>query len=80
MGLYEYMMLTQEQQWDELWDNGKHITNYKSIDCSFSLYALHRFYVEVELCVSSGKILGKGIFKTGKTLDKYAGSIDINAI
>ncbi|WP_281542399.1 hypothetical protein [Maribacter aestuarii] len=80
MGLYEYMMLSREQQWDELWDKGEFITHYKSIDCKFSLYALHAFFVEVELCVTTDRILGKGEFVSGHSLDKYAGSIDINSI
>lgn len=78
MGLYEYMTLSNEQQWDELWDKGKFITEYISIDCKFALYALHKFYVEIELCVSTDKILGKNLFKEGHAVEKYVGSIDIN--
>jgi hypothetical protein len=74
------MILSEELQWGELWENGQFITQYKSIDCSFSLYSLHRFYVEVELCATTNKILGKNIFKEGHALEKYVGSIDITKL
>ena len=80
MGFYEYLLLSTDQQWNELWNNGKHITNYKSIDCSFSLYALHKFYVEIELCVSTNKIIAKSEFVCGHALDKYAGNINIKEV
>lgn len=77
MTLYEYLALSEEEQWDELWDNGKHIHYYKSIDCKFALYALHKFFVEVELCVSTDKILRKHPFKYGNRMDKYVGELNI---
>ena len=80
MGLYEYMMLSEEEQWNDLWQNGKFISHYKSIDCKFSLYALYDFFVEVELDPLTDKILGKEHFKEGHSLDKYVGSIDINKL
>ncbi len=70
-------MLDETEQWNDLWQNGKFITHYKAIDCKFSLYALHKFYVEVELDPVTDNIIGKAHFKSGHSLDKYAGSIDI---
>jgi len=80
MGLYEYMMLSEEEQWDDLWQNGTFLTHHIESDKKFSLYALYAFFVEVELDPRTNKIIGKGYFKTGETLDRYAGSIDINRL
>ena len=78
MGLYEYMMLTDEEQWNNLWKNGTFLTHHIEPKQKFSLYALYDFFVEVELDFRTDKIIGKGHFKSGETLDKYAGNIDIN--
>lgn len=80
MGLYEYKMLSDEKQWNELWDNGKFLTHHVNEQRKLSLYALHAFFVEVELNASTNKILGKGEFVSGHSLDKYAGSIDISTL
>ena len=71
MGLYEYKMLSEDEQWNELWENGKHLDNRKYLNAKFSLYALHMFFVEVELSLSD-KIIGKKEFKTGRIIDKYS--------
>ncbi|MEP2240415.1 MAG: hypothetical protein ABJI22_18760 [Maribacter sp.] len=77
MGLYEYMMLSENEQWNELWKNGQFITHYIDTTQKLSLYALHAFFVEVILDQKTNKILGKGHFVSGHSMDKYAGSIDI---
>ena len=71
MGLYEFLMLSNEEQWDVLWDKGVYLTSFKSIDCSYQLYAIDKFYVEVEMCITQDAILGMGVFAEGKKLDKY---------
>lgn len=80
MELYEYMMLDDTEQWNNLWQNATFLTHYKAIDCKFSLYALYDFYVEVRLDPVTDKAIDKKQFKAGDTLDKYAGSIDINKV
>ncbi|PKA97368.1 hypothetical protein B0O79_1023 [Flavobacteriaceae bacterium MAR_2009_75] len=77
MGLYEYLMLSEESQWNELWDNGKFLENFKSIDCSFSLYGLYDFFVEIELDPMHNTILCKHVFKQGEKLDKYLDNIEL---
>ncbi len=77
MTLENFLSLTTEKQWDELWDNGTHLNNYSSIDCKFTLYALHKFFVEIELCVETEKILGLHPFGHGQRMEKYAGEIII---
>lgn len=77
MEIYEYLYLSDEDQWDELFDNGKHLTDYKSIDCSFSLYALHKFFIEVEFDPLYGNSIGKHVFVHGARIDKYIGEYEI---
>ncbi|WP_405399320.1 hypothetical protein [Maribacter sp. Asnod2-G09] len=74
------MMLTDEKQWTDLWENGTFLTHHIELKEKFSLYALYDFFIEVELDFKTNKIIGKGHFKAGETLDRYAGNIDINNI
>lgn len=78
MGLYEYMMLSDTEQWNVLWDNGTYLTNHFTSNKKINLYALFAFFVEVEYDPQTNKIIGKEHFKSGDTLDRYAGSVDIN--
>ena len=80
MGLYEYMMLDDTEQWNKLWQNGTFLTHRFEQNKKFTLYALYDFFVEVHLDPITDRIVGKGHFKTGETLDKYSGNIDINKI
>jgi hypothetical protein len=80
MGLYDYMILSETEQWNDLWANGSYLTNHIEPERKFNLYALYDFFVEVEYDTIKNKILGKAHFKTGLTLDKYAGSVDINIL
>lgn len=73
MGLYDYMILSEEEQWNELWDKGEFISHYDADGRKLTLYALHRFFVEVDLSPDTGKIIGKKHFVCGKELVKYSG-------
>ncbi len=77
MTLYEYLTLSNEAQWDELWDNGQFITHFKSIDCKFVLYAVHKFYIELELDVVKDTIIGKHEFIHGERMNKYVGKLGV---
>ncbi|RRQ49651.1 hypothetical protein DZC72_03380 [Maribacter algicola] len=78
MVLYEYMRLSDPQQWNELCNNGQIITHFASIDCKYSLYGLHKFIVEVELCITTDKIIGKKPFVETHAMEKYLGNFNIN--
>ena len=78
MSYYEYLILSELDQWNELWANGQFITNRKYLNRKFSLYALFDFFVEIELDTKTNKILHKIHFKTGEILNKYSGNIDIS--
>lgn len=53
----EYLKFTSEEQWEILWEKGLFLINFKSIDCSYSLYAINNFFVEVELDILTGKLI-----------------------
>jgi hypothetical protein len=74
MELYEYKLKSTDEQWNELWNKGTHIDNRIYLDSKFSLYALHMFFVEVELS-KTDKIIAKIEFNTGELLDKYSGNL-----
>ena len=76
MELSEFKTLSETGQWNELWENGKHLTSLKYIDKKFSLYALHKFFVEVELSAMD-KIVGMKIFKSRSLMEKYVEKIDL---
>jgi hypothetical protein len=76
MGLYDYMMLDEAEQWKVLWDKGTYLTHYLEANEKCNLYALFDFFVEVELDPKTDKIVGKEHFKDGHLLDKYSGRID----
>ena len=53
-------------------EQGEFLTNLKLIDKSFCLYAIIKFFLEVELDPLTDKIIGKGVFKCGDALDRYS--------
>lgn len=79
MGIYEFLALSNEEQWDAFWDQGMYLTSYKSIDCYFQLYALGKFFVELELCPIKESILHMGVFVHGKKMDKYLDDADFDS-
>ncbi len=76
MTLYDYKMLSEDEQWDTLWDKGKFLANLKIIDKSFSLYAIDKFFVEVVYDAEQNTITEVRSFKTGHLLDKYSVNFD----
>ena len=76
MGIYEFLTMSHEEQWDTLWDEGIYLTQFKSIDCYFQLYAIDRFFVELELCPIRENILNMGVLVHGKKMDKYVTDTD----
>ena len=72
MGIYDFNILREDEQWNTLWDKGKFLTNLKMIDKSFSLYAIDKFFVEVTYDTEDNKITEIKSFVGGETLDKYS--------
>lgn len=73
MKIYEFLILSDEQQYQTVWDKGTHVgTAYKNgLTCQ--LYSVGDFYVEVQYNPGTNKIVGKLPFKQGAHLDAYIG-------
>ncbi len=72
MTLYEFNLLTRDQQLKQLWDLGTYIDNFVSDSERCNLYAIGRFFVEVSYNPKTNKIDTIKSFKTGYLLDKYS--------
>ena len=72
MTLYEYKMLSEDDQWDAVFSIGKFLDIFIEGNSKYVLYAIDKFFVEVEWNIENDNIIGKGEFKCGETLDKYS--------
>ena len=72
MTLYEYKMLSQDDQWDAVFSIGKFLDIFIEGNSKYVLYAIDKFFVEVEWNIENDNIIGKGEFKCGETLDNYS--------
>ena len=72
MTLYEFQLLPEHEQYRILFSEGDFITYRLEPTARFSLYALDKFFVEVEYNTKSNKIVNKVSFVSGKKLDLYS--------
>lgn len=72
LSLYEFKLLSDHDQYDLVFTKGEFITNREEGSSRYVLYALSRFFIEIEYDVVSNKIVGKRSFVSGKLLDKYS--------
>ena len=72
MTLYEYKMLSEDDQWETVFSIGKFLDIFIEGNSKYVLYAIDKFFVEVEWDIENDNIIGKGEFKCGDTLDKYS--------
>jgi hypothetical protein len=77
MKLYEFSVLTEEEQYNSIWSLGSHVDTYISNNIAINLYVINDFYVEVYYDSVSNKILYKKHFKQGELLDKYLNKIKL---
>tara|TARA_B100001105_G_C22236756_1_gene376457 strand:+ start:423 stop:659 length:237 start_codon:yes stop_codon:yes gene_type:complete len=71
MKLYEFLILSDELQYQAVWERGVHVDNILYNRIHHQLYAINDFYVEIHYSVSDNKIIGKLAFKGGEVLEKY---------
>lgn len=71
MTLYEFLMLSDELQYQIVWERGIHLDNILYNKIHHQLYAINDFYVEIHYSVSDNTIIGKLAFKSGEPLEKY---------
>jgi len=73
MTLYEFNLLKEPQQYYQVLNkSGIYLDNHINGSKRFNLYAIDRFFVEVEYNNTENKIVGLRSFKTGSLLDKYS--------
>ena len=70
--LYEYKMLSEDDQWDKVFSKGKFLDIVIEGNTKHVLYAIDKFFVEVEWNVETDEIIGKGEFKYDDTLNRYS--------
>ena len=71
MTLYEFNLLPEEEQFQYLWNNGKHLHNVNTGNHFAQLYAVDMFFVEVIYNHTTNKIEGLKSFLHGDIMDKY---------
>jgi hypothetical protein len=72
MTLYEFKLLPEQEQYRKLFNEGEFIIYRRGPNAKFALYALEKFFVEVEYKPNSNKIVKKVSFVSGKKLDLYS--------
>ena len=72
MTLYEFKLLPEQEQYRILFNRGDFLTHMLESKARFTLYALDKFFVEVEYNPKSSRIVNMVSFMSGKKLDKYS--------
>jgi hypothetical protein len=66
-------MLSDQKQYDEVLNgSGVYLDNHIKGNLRFNLYAIDKFFVEVEYNNTENKIVNLSAFKAGALLDKYS--------
>lgn len=71
IGLYEFMLLSEIQQYAMIAFRADFVTSLNGMGSSYHLYALGTMFIELEREFFTEKIIGKSIFKRGAKLEKY---------
>ena len=77
MKLYEFLRLSEVEQYDAVWSFGVHVDSFIKDNIAINLYVINVFYCEVYYDMKTNKILYKKTFKQGELLDKYLNSIKL---
>ena len=70
MTLYEYKILSEDEQYNTVFAKGKFLDIVIDGNSKFVLYAIDKFFVEVIWNIEKDEIIGLGQFKEGDSLDK----------
>jgi hypothetical protein len=77
MNLYEFTLLSEQEQYSTTWALGVLVDQFIKDNIAINLYALNEFFVEVYYDQTNNKILYKKHFKQGELLDKYLNRINL---
>ena len=69
--LYQYKLLSDHEQYDLLFTQGDFLDMVIEGNSRFAVYALFKFFVEVEYINKENKIIALKSFVTGEIMDKY---------
>lgn len=69
---YEYKTLSEDDQWNTVFSNGKFLDIVIEGNSKYVLYAIDKFFIEMEWNNETDEIVGKGEFKYGDSLDRYS--------
>ena len=72
MKFYEFKLLPEEEQYRILFNEGDFITYRLESNSRFALYALGKFFIEVEYNSKNNKIVNKVSFISGEKLNLYS--------
>ena len=75
MTLYEFKLLPEQEQYRILFKEGDFITYRLEQNSSFALYALEKFFVEVDYDPKNNKIIRMISFVRGEKLDIYSSKL-----
>lgn len=75
MKLYEFIALSEEEQFNTIWNLGTHVDTHINENIAINLYSINEFYVEVYYDRIANKIIDKKSFKQGVLLEKYLNKI-----
>ena len=70
MGISDFNILSEHDQYDTVFSKGKFLDIVIEDNSKYVLYAIDKFFVEVEWNIENDNIIGKGEFKCGETLDR----------
>jgi len=71
MKIYEFLSLPEENRYEAIWHNGKHIDTKEKDGIIYQLYAINDFFVEIHYRQHNNEIVGNLPFKHGIHLEKY---------
>lgn len=71
MKLYDFLILSDEQQYQAIWEHGTYIDSLLFDKIHHQLYSINDFFIEIYYDALSNNIIGKEPFKQGARLDKY---------
>lgn len=78
IGIYEFNMMTFDEQAEVLWERGVFLTNIKEAEgIRANLYRLNDFYVEALFSSLDSNTFTFHTFKQGERLEKYLDRIDV---
>ncbi len=78
--LYEFKLLSENQQTEVVWIEGDFVADRKEGDYAILLYQLYSFYVEVKYSGKTNRFLIYRCFSNIDQLEPYLEEIDISGL